>query len=280
VRGDISRRYLRHLGFPEDRIDVIGCPSLFTWGPDFRMTEREVRLRGRSKISLSFDHRIPGTAGLLQATLEDYRRSTVYMQEQRGAQMVITGEETRPDWEGDARFPMKTTHPAFAEHRLVYFPTAWSWIRHLKGMDFAFGPRLHGTVAAILAGTPANLLVHDSRTLEVAEHHHLPHIPTEDLGDVRTAADLAGRQDPTAFNASYPELFARFTRFLKRNELRSAYEAPGAALRAFDASLATPGRAAGVFSAQSAPSGLRERVAMRLGSGPVGVPGRQAAMRG
>lgn len=248
VRGEISKGYLQHLGFPADRVDVIGCPSLFTWGPDFQMPEHRVKLNRRSRISLSFDHRIPEAAQLLDETITKYRRSTVYMQEKLAAQMVITGEDTRPEWDGDERFPVRPTHRTFGEHRMVYHPTAWSWIRHLEDMDFAFGPRLHGTVAATLAGTSAHLLVHDSRTLEIAELHHLPHTLTEDLGSVRSAADLAARQDYTAFNAAYPELFGRFRAFLERNSLRSAYDGPQEALAAFDASLEPAAKAPGVIS--------------------------------
>lgn len=266
VRGRITKGYLEYLGFPADRIDVIGCPSLFTWGPEFRMPEERVRLTRRSRISLSFDHRIEQSADLLDRTIARYKRSTVYMQEKLGAQMVITGEETRPDWTGDPRFPLQTTHPTFGQHRMVYHPTAWSWIRHLEDQDFALGPRLHGTVAATLAGTSAHLLVHDSRTLEIAEHHGLPHTLTDDLGSV-SAADLAARQDYSTFNASYPELFGRFTDFLARNGLRSAYDAPGEALRAFDASLEKPARAEGVVSAQDEIVPLRRRLRSLLPGG-------------
>lgn len=248
VRGEVSKKYLQHLGFPADRIDVIGCPSVFMWGPDFRMPEQPPRLTARSTMSLSFDHRINATADLLERTVRDYPRSTVYMQERLGAQMVITGKETRPDWNGDMRFPVHVDHPLFRQHRLEYYPTAWSWIRHLKGMDFAYGPRLHGTVAATLAGTSAHLLVHDSRTLEIAHHHHLPHTLIERLDEVRSVDDLVARQDYTAFNAEYPELFARFTAFLGRNGLRNAYEGDRTALAAFDASTERAASAAGVVS--------------------------------
>lgn len=251
VRGEISKRYLKYLGFPADRIDAIGCPSLFMWGPDFQMPNRPVKLTRKSTLSLSFDHRIKSTAELLDKTVTAYPRSTVYMQEKLGAQLVITGEETRPDWSGDQRFPLQKAHRLYGQHRLEYFPTAWSWMRHLKSVDFAYGPRLHGTVAATLAGTPAHLLVHDSRTLEVAEYHDLPHTLTERLDGV-TTADLAAQQDYTKFNESYPELFTRFTDFLARNSLRSAYDDPGRneALAAFDASIEPAAHAAGVVSDQ------------------------------
>jgi len=248
VRGEVSKRYLQYLGFDEDRIDVIGCPSLFMWGPDFRMPEEPTRLNPKSTMSLSFDHRINATAPLLQKTIDDYPRSTVYVQERIAAQMVITGTETRPDWAGDPRFPVYTGHPLYRQHRLEYYPTAWSWIRHLKGMDFAYGPRLHGTVAATLAGTSAHLLVHDSRTLEVAQYHHLPHTLIERLDEIGSVTDLAALQDYAHFNADYPELFSRFTAFLGRNGLPNAYTGSGAALAALDASTEAAANAKGVLS--------------------------------
>lgn len=266
VRGEITAAYLRHLGFPDDRIDVIGCPSLFMWGPDFRWPEPAGDLSGSSALSLSFDHRIPATAGLLHRTLEEFGRSTVYAQERLTARMVITGEETRADWRGDDRFPVRTSHPLYRQHRMVYYPTAWSWIDSLREADFAFGPRLHGTIAALLAGTPVNLLTHDSRTFEVARYHHIPHTLIRDLDEDSSAERLYDAVDPTAFNAAYPELFTRFTDFLTRNGLSHAYEGTGEGVAAFDSALAKPRAAKPRFSAMERskprtvrPAGLRER---------------------
>lgn len=248
VRGDVTKNYLQYLGFPEDRIDVIGCPSLFMWGPEFQMPNEPVRLNRRSALSLSFDHRVLETADLLDKTFNAYPKSRAYMQEKLGIRMIVSGEETRADWEGDERFPVKTSHRLYGQRRLEYYPTAWSWIRSLRDVDFAYGPRLHGTVAATLAGTSAHLLVHDSRTYEVAEHHRLPYTLTEDLNTVKSAADLAARQDYTAFNEHYPELFGRFTAFLERNSLKTAYGEPSDALRAFDESLEPSAQLPGVLS--------------------------------
>ena len=258
VRGGISRRYLEHLGFPSNRIDEIGCPSLFMWGPDFRMPQTSQRLTPRSTMSLSFDHRIDATAPLLQRTVQEYPRSTVYLQEKLSAQMIITATETRPEWGGDQRFPVYLAHPLYRQHRLEYYPTAWSWIRHLEGMDFAYGPRLHGTVAATLAGTSAHLLVHDSRTLEIARHHHLPHTLIERIEEVGSAADLAARQDYTAFNADYPDRFATFTGFLARNALPNAYAGSRTALAALEAAVARAADARGVVSDSRPRPGLRQ----------------------
>ncbi len=249
VRGEVSKNYLSYLGFPADRIDVIGCPSLFMWGADFRMPEpTRRRPTRRSAISMSFDHRISDSADILEQTARTYRRSTIYAQEKLTAQMVVEDSDTRPGWGGDPRFPVQTSNRLYRGHRMVYYPTAWSWIEYLKTQDFAFGPRLHGTIAAMLAGTPAHLLVHDSRTLEIAEYHGLPFTLTDDLGSVKSIGELFQRQSYQRFNELYPERFAAFLTFLKRNGLPNAYEGDNQALAHFDASVEAAAHASGVVS--------------------------------
>ncbi|HET9646650.1 MAG TPA: hypothetical protein VFP34_00265 [Microlunatus sp.] len=108
-------------------------------------------------MSLSFDHRIDSAAPFLDRTIRAYRDATVYAQDELIAQMVITGRESSPDWSGDARFPMQRSHRLYQDHRLVCNPTAWGWMEHLRANRFATGPRLHGTIAALLAGTPSLL---------------------------------------------------------------------------------------------------------------------------
>lgn len=235
VRGDVTRRYLRHLGAPEDQIDVIGCPSIFMWGQGFKVPVDVPRIRASSKISMSFDHRLPATADLLDRSARAHARLKLYAQEKLVAQMVITGEETRPDWAGDPRFPVQTTHPLSRAGRVEYCPTAWSWIRHMGEMDFALGPRLHGTIASILGGTPAHLLIHDSRTLEIAQHHRLPYTMLTDVTTATTAKSLAERLDFTAFNEAYEGNFDTFIKFLERNSLPHAYGGTGGLGDQFDA---------------------------------------------
>ena len=48
------------------------------------------------------------------------------------------------------------------------------WIAFMKTRTLCFGTRIHGTVASLLAGTPAMLVCHDSRTLEMARSMSIP----------------------------------------------------------------------------------------------------------
>lgn len=258
VRGDITADYLTHLGIPRDRVDVIGCPSLFLHGPGYRLPEATSELTPDSTISLSFDHRIPDTAEILDRTFNEYSGSNVYAQEWLTAKMVITGEETRAEWHGDERFPVHTSHRIYRDHRMLYYPTAWAWMDSLKQADFAFGPRLHGTVAALLAGIPVNLLAHDSRTVEVAQKHGIPYHLVRDLKPETSAAELFAAYDPTAFNSRYDELFSNFRSFLARNSLVDAYGPDAGGLEAFDAALAKARRVKPRISAEEASAAAKE----------------------
>ena len=45
----------------------------------------------------------------------------------------------------------------------------------------SFGTRIHGNIAALIAGTPAFVLAHDARTLELARYFEIPHRAVPDL---------------------------------------------------------------------------------------------------
>ena len=76
---------------------------------------------------------------------------------------MLWGEEHAQ--ETDPGIP-RPDHPLVTEDRIRFPVEAWTWLEYLRDFDFATGTRLHGNVAALLAGVPAVLLAHDSRTLE------------------------------------------------------------------------------------------------------------------
>ena len=69
--------------------------------------------------------------------------------------------------------PITLDHPLIRSDRVRFFLDPKTWFDHLAQYDFSFGTRIHGNIAALLAGTPALLLAHDSRTLELAEYHEI-----------------------------------------------------------------------------------------------------------
>jgi hypothetical protein len=237
VRGPVTKAYLVGLGLPDDRIEVIGCPSVFTWGPDFRVHQGEGPITADSMISMNVDYRVRGIGEVVERNAELYPRLTSPSQDLKSARMIITGEDQFDMTKRDPRTPIHTGHRLYREGRLQFFPTPWGWISTLGRMQFVFGNRLHGNIAAILGGTPAHLLAHDSRTLELAQHHAIPHSNFHEQDAPPTAAELWERTDYTAFNEAYPARFDTYIDFLHRNGLVTAYDGANR-LRTFDRSIA------------------------------------------
>jgi hypothetical protein len=233
VRGPVTKAYLVALGLPDERIDVIGCPSVFTWGPDFRVHASDQPLTADSAISMNVDYRVRGIGEVVERNAELYPRLVSPVQDLKSARMIITGEDQFDMAKRDPQTPIHTGHRLYREGRLQFFPSPWGWISSLGRTQFAFGNRLHGNIAAILGGTPAHLLAHDSRTLELAEYHAIPHTNFHKQQSPPTAAELWERTDYTAFNEAYPERFATYLGFLHRNGLRTAYDGRNR-LRKFD----------------------------------------------
>lgn len=250
VRGPVTRAYLLGLGLPEDRVEVIGCPSVFTWGPDHRVRQPEGPLSTDAVISMNVDYRVRGIGEVVERNAELYPHLTSPSQDLNSARMIITGEDQFDMSRRDPRTPVHTGHRLFREGRLLFYPSPWGWISSLGGMQFAFGNRLHGNIAAILGGTPAHLLAHDSRTLELARYHGIPFTTLEAGQTPPTAAELWERTDYTAFHDLYAERFATYLDFLRRNGLVTAYDGRNR-LRRFDKAI-RKGQATGPVVSQGA----------------------------
>lgn len=85
----------------------------------------------------------------------------------------------------------------------VYFD-ARDWLSDMARMQLAIGTRVHGNIAALSAGRPGVLIVHDARVSELADEMRLPRIP---LTSVAKHPDLKGllgdvRFDGHAFDAA------------------------------------------------------------------------------
>lgn len=96
----------------------------------------------------------------------------------------------------------------------------------MKDMSFSFGPRIHGNVAAILAGTPGLVLAHDGRTLELSRYHGVPTIDLTVEECPRTVAELYARADFTEFNRGHAERFDVLSNFIHENGFTHIYD-PG-----------------------------------------------------
>lgn len=99
------------------------------------------------------------------------------------------------------------------------FANVPEWMVYLANKDFVLGTRLHGVIAALLAGTPAMLVTHDSRTEEMAKFAAIPSVSGHELletGKIDPEALLA-RADFAAFNKRQKDYFRDFRSYLDSN---------------------------------------------------------------
>lgn len=235
VRGDITRQCLASLGFGDEHVEVIGCPSLFTPGRQAPVLRRVETLTPDSPLVATVTLSQPRMGRILQRAAERYPHLTYVAQRPDELRLLLRGEPV--PGELDATMPTTADHPLYRSDRIRMFVDASTWSDYLADRELCFGTRLHGTIAALVAGTPGFLLTFDSRTVEVADYHGFPHAPLASVSDDVDPAELFARTDLTAFNDRRGELLGRFTTFLDDNGLDHVYR-PGSANPGYAARLA------------------------------------------
>lgn len=230
VRGEFTHDYLRSLGFRD--VEVIGCPSLFLRGDHLPVARRVPRLSRRSPLAITISPYVEAMAPIIERHQRHYRSLTYVAQDTGTLHLLLRGVSRVPDGEQPG-MPVRPDHPLYRQGRIRYFVDPWPWIAFLRGQHFAFGTRIHGTIAALLAGTPAVLLAHDSRTLELARYHEIPHRLLTELPPGVDASDLYDSADFDGFHAGHAERFRRYLDFVELNGLGHVW-APGEDPDAFD----------------------------------------------
>ncbi|MGB5762637.1 MAG: hypothetical protein WBM58_08830, partial [Sedimenticolaceae bacterium] len=86
---------------------------------------------------------------------------------------------------------------------------------------FTLGTRLHGVIASLLAGTPAVLISHDSRTEEMAAFAGIPSVRGRDLLESQSIniQSIIESADFEQFNTRQQQYFANFRDFFEANNV-------------------------------------------------------------
>jgi len=219
VRGDLTTGYLEHLGFDTDRIDIIGCPSLHVSPPDTVVAKSDAPLTADSRVALNLTPGVPAARTLLEHNHPRYPNLTYLAQDNPTLGLLLWGEEfaTAPG------MPGTLDHYLCTEDKIRVIVDPAPWLDFLRTQAFACGTRIHGNVAALLAGTPAFVLAHDSRTLELCRYHRIPYLQLDADGTAGGAsldvADLYERTDLTEFNAARTKGYQTWRTFLDRNHV-------------------------------------------------------------
>ena len=258
VRGEATHDYLRSLGFRD--VEVIGCPSMFLNGEDLRVEKRADRLGRDARVALTVSPYVKRMGDVVMRHVERYPNLVYVAQDLDTLELLLWGEPRQVPAE-PSKIPVHLSHPLFRENRVRFYTDPWPWIADLRAFDFSFGTRIHGAIAALLAGTPACVFAHDSRTLELARYFGIPHRPMPDVPPDVDAADLYAEADFGELNRGHAARFATFLDYLRRHGLDHVF-ADGEDPSSFDARIAATAfpPAVDVTTAAAAPPGLAERV--------------------
>jgi hypothetical protein len=240
VRGEQTRDYLKSLGFGDEHVKVIGCPSMFTYGPDLHVEKRVESLTRYSPIALNVSPYVEEMGPISLHAAEDFPRLVYMAQNIQTLELMLHGSYPASKTEASmvaSGAPITLEHPLIRSDRVRFFLDPQTWFEHLAQYDFSFGSRIHGNIAALLAGTPALLLAHDSRTLELAEYHEIPHRTITSIEDGADAISLYAECDWNALNKAHPDRWDTFASFLEEHRLTHVYE-EGQDPSAFDDRLA------------------------------------------
>lgn len=235
VRGEMTAEYLRGLGFRD--IEVIGCPSMFLHGDRLSVEKRLPALDRSAKVSINVSPYVTAMGPIVMSHLERYPNLTYIPQDLDTLGLLIRGDAPRDAAEQGGPMPFHASHPLFEQRKVRFYVEPWPWMNDLADADFSFGTRIHGNITALLAGTPAYLFAHDSRTLELARYFEIPHRLMSQIPADIDAADLYEEADFSGMISGHAARFATFVDYLGRHGLQHVF-ADGEDAGAFDRRIA------------------------------------------
>ena len=278
VRGEHTREYLADLGFGDEHVEVIGCPSLFLRGPELAVRDASTPLSAGSRIAINVSPYVAKMGPVVLENAARYRNLDYFAQDINTLGLMLGGEYAGSGT--NVENPITPDHVLYREDRMRFCVDPWTWFEELAGYDFSFGTRIHGNIAALLAGTPAVVLAHDSRTLELAEYYEIPH---RKIGSLRrTGADAAALHEGADWGPlqrGHGARWDRFAGFLHAHGLAHAFE-DGGAPDAFDREVARVRFPAPVHALPVSRRGglrswrVRRRTQQKLGAGPASAATR------
>lgn len=237
VRGEFTARYLKSLGFGSSQVEIIGCPSMFLTDGVERVPTRAPELTPQSRVAINLTPHINGIREMAEWHRKAYRNIRYVAQDSRDLRIFLQRGWDTPQEDLDGA-PITPRDPILAPATTAFYLDPRTWIEELAQVDVAFGTRIHGNVAALLAGRPAYVLAHDSRTLELARYFEIPYTDVSGPRGVTdvNAAELFANADYAAMKSNHASRLRTTCAFLERNGLHHVY-APGESPSELDAAM-------------------------------------------
>lgn len=251
VRGEITADYMKKLGFIEEKdFTVIGCPSMYMHGDHLELKEPR-DLTPHSAVSVN--RKINISKKLHRFIVRSSKLFENYMYVPQGIddlKLLYTGTPIdRNKYPNIPKmYPDTIEHKIYASGHEIGFTNVNAWLEFLRERDFSFGTRIHGNMAAVLAGIPVYIFAPDARILELARYHNIQHMLAKDIQKSTNIFDVYHQADFSSVKNGHKERFHHYLDFLEANGLQHVYGAKRTNLETpFDRAIATKQFAKGVI---------------------------------
>lgn len=227
VRGENTAKYLELLGYEREKdFTVVGCPSMYLYGDKLPDNHYHC-LDDNSKISINSKAELKEPLHeFLYHTKQKFKDVCYVPQVIDEIRHMYYGKDTVKNLTDNISkfFPMKFGYEKEGEWEAKSFLHPQAWMDYLKERDFSVGSRIHGNIAAILAGTPCFIIVSDERIKELVEYHKIPHCFLKDLKPDSDLLEMIQSQDFNSIYDGYKERFEHYLDFLHKNGLKTVFD--------------------------------------------------------
>lgn len=107
----------------------------------------------------------------------------------------------------------------YFKSKTIYFTDFNPWSEFVRSYDLVLGTRFHGCLIALLSGTPSLLVVHDSRTLEMAEIAGIPYVLANQLNTMQDLEECVRSLSFELFKHNISALTQKFNAFKRDHGL-------------------------------------------------------------
>ena len=231
TRGDISSQVLYDRGYTN--VQTIGCPSIYYQPFEVRDIPEHPRIV--THASLYGD---PQLVGNLLSFGVKYADAYIAQNEARflvsrynilpEVYSTWTTNEHRLKELGNVHVPYEFYNDGqfspeqlrqWIDTHIEFFTDIDMWIQYLRSFDLCVGTRYHGTVAALLAGTPSFLYTIDMRTEELAKYHGIPHTPIDRISSSTAVEDIRSLMDYSTFLDTLAIRKSEYVTYLSKHSL-------------------------------------------------------------
>jgi hypothetical protein len=237
VRGEFTAEACAKLGV--SNVEVVGCQSIF-WHrlPQFSWELSEPARDGVGEIACNF------TDASLEANLirqamagghDVIGQSNGDEEDLRQHPGMALSSEVKFGWDVEIAVQKglidRQQYANWVRHHFYQFRRPQTWLAHMRRYSFSYGTRLHGNIAAILAGVRAIWIMHDMRLKEVLDHFRLPRIELKQAQDGVRLKTLFEKADYSECAKVYPERYRALYEYVDRAGLPHSLPAPGGGAR-------------------------------------------------